>query len=123
MKGLSLLLLLSMASVASYSKASDISSTDGLLEMCRSNGAGVDYGYCLGFISGTAAVMEQVGLGASGDFRKMMGMCVSMPYPTGNAEVAAFISWAEKNPQWWSKPSAIGVMFAPANTWPCVGQR
>jgi hypothetical protein len=31
------------------------------------------YSSCLGFISGTAAVMEQVGPGASGTFRGAMG--------------------------------------------------
>lgn len=121
MKILSLLLLLSMASIGSRAQASDMSSTDGLLEMCRSNGA--DYGYCLGFISGTAAVMEQVGLGTNGDFRSAMGMCVSMPYPTANAEVQAFINYVLKNSQFGGKPSAVGVMLALANNWPCTGQR
>jgi len=86
--------------------------------MCQSSGA--DYAYCLGFVSGQAAVMEQVGVGGSGDFRGAMGMCVSMPYPAANAEVAAFISWAQRNPQFWSKPSAVGVILALAATWPCA---
>jgi hypothetical protein len=89
------------------------------LAMCKSSGDG--YSYCLGFISGTAAVMEQVGLGTSGNFRGAMGMCVSMPYPTGNVEVAAFIRWAEANSQLWDKPSAVGVMVALSVTWPCAG--
>lgn len=121
MKALSLLLFFSVVSVGSHAQASDFSSTDGLLEMCRSNGA--DYGYCLGFISGTAAVMEQIGLGASGDFRGAMGMCVPRPYPTANAEVQAFVNWAQRNTQQWGQPSAVGVMMALANTWPCAGQR
>jgi hypothetical protein len=65
--------------------------------MCQSSGT--DYAYCLGFVSGHAAVMEQVGVGAQGDFRGAMGMCVSMPYPTANAEVAAFVNWAQRNQQ------------------------
>ena len=121
MKALSLLLFFSVVSVGSHAQASDISSTEGLLEMCRSNGA--DYGYCLGFISGTAAVMEQVSLGTSGQFRGAMGMCVSMPYPSPNAEVQAFVNWAQRNPQLGGKPSAVGVMMALANTWPCAEQR
>jgi hypothetical protein len=74
----------------------------------------------VGFISGTVAVMEQVGLGTSGNFRGAMGMCVSMPDPTGNAEVGAFINWAEKNPQFREKPSAVGVMLALSSAWPCT---
>lgn len=89
--------------------------------MCRSNGA--DFGYCLGFVSGMAAVMEQVGIGTTGDFRGAMGMCASMPYPTANAEVQAFVAWAQQNPQLLGKPGAVGVTMALANTWPCAGQR
>jgi hypothetical protein len=99
-------------------QASDLSTTGGLLGMCQSSGT--DYAYCLGFVSGHAAVMEQVGVGASGDFRGAMGMCVSMPYPTANAEVAAFVNWAQRNQQLWGKPSAVGVMLALAGAWPCA---
>ncbi len=121
MKGLCLLVILSMAFVASHAKANDLNSTEGMLAMCKSNGPGHEY--CLGFISGTAAMMEQVGIGTSGQFRGAFGMCVSMPYPTGNAEVAAFISWAERNPQQWATPSAVGVMTALADAWRCAEQR
>ena len=121
MKGLRLLAILSVAFVVPHAEANDLNSTEGLLAMCKSNGAG--YSYCLGFISGTAAVMEQVGLGTSGAFRGAFGMCVSMPYPTGNAEVAAFIIWAEKNPQQWATPSAVGVMTALAGAWRCAAQK
>lgn len=117
-KGLGLFAILAGALVGLRANAGDLNSTEGMLAMCKSNGDG--YSYCLGYISGTAAVMEQIGIGASGDFRGAMGMCVSMPYPTGNAEVAAFISWAEKNPQFRDKPSAVGTMLALASAWPCT---
>ena len=68
-------------------------------------------------------MMEQVGLGTSGQFRGAFGMCVSMPYPTGDAEVAAFITWADRNPQEWATPSAVGVMTALAEAWRCAEQR
>jgi hypothetical protein len=121
MKALSLLLLFSMVSVGSHAQASDPNSTERMLEMCRSPGEG--YGYCAGFISGTAMVMEAVGVSTSGEFRGAFGMCVSTPYPSGNAEVAAFISWAQRNPQFGGMPSANGVMTALAITWPCAEQR
>jgi hypothetical protein len=89
-KGLCLLAPLSFTLLTSPADAGDLNSTEGLLAMCKSSGEG--YSYCLGYISGTAAVMEQVGLNTSGRFHAMMGMCVSVPYPSGNAEVAAFIS-------------------------------
>ncbi len=117
-KRLVALMLFTSGLVGLGTHASDLNSTEAMLTMCKSTGDG--YSYCLGFISGTAAVMEQVGLGTSGDFRGAMGMCVSMPYPTGNAEVAAFINWAEKNPQFREKPSAVGAMLALAAAWPCT---
>jgi hypothetical protein len=117
-KGLAVLALVACGFVALRANAADLNSTEGMLAMCKSNGEGSNY--CLGFISGTAAVMEQVGLGTSGNFRGSMGMCVAMPYPTGNAEVAAFIRWAEKNTQFWDKPSAIGVILALSAAWPCA---
>ncbi len=117
-KGLVVLTLVACGLVGLRANAADLNSTEGMLAMCKSNGDG--YNYCLGFISGTAAVMEQVGLGTSGTFRGAMGMCVAMPYPTGNTEVAAFIRWAEKNSQFWDKPSAVGVMLALSAAWPCA---
>lgn len=117
-KGLALLMLMACGFVGLRANATDLNSTEGMLAMCKSSGDG--YSYCLGFISGTAAVMEQVGLGTTGNFRGAMGMCVSMPYPTGNAEVAAFVRWAEKNSEFWDKPSAIGVVLALSAAWPCA---
>lgn len=90
--------------------------------MCKSDNTPGAYGYCLGFVSGMAAVMEQVGLGTSGTFRGAMGLCARAPYPTGNAEVLAFVRWAQQNPQQWSQPSAVGVMTALAATWRCPEQ-
>jgi hypothetical protein len=117
-KGFAVLMLLTSGLVGLRASAADLNSTGGMLAMCKSGGDG--YSYCLGFISGTAAVMEQVGLGTTGNFRGAMGMCVSLPYPTGNAEVAAFIRWAEANSQLWGKPSAVGVLVALSATWPCA---
>ncbi len=118
-KGLAVLALMATSLVGLRANAADLNSTGGMLAMCKSTGDA--YSYCLGYVSGTAAVMEQVGLGATGNFRGAMGMCVSMPYPTGNAEVAAFIRWAEANTQLWDKPSAVGIMVALSATWPCAG--
>jgi hypothetical protein len=120
MRRLVALSILSMAS-AVPARAADIGSTDGLLGMCKSTGAA--YGYCLGLISGMAAVMEQVGLNTSGQFRSRMGMCVSAPYPSANAEVQVFINWAQQNPKFLGTPGAVGVTIALANAWPCGGQR
>jgi hypothetical protein len=121
MKELCLLMIILVAFVAPLANAFDLNSTEGMLAMCKSNGPGHEY--CLGFISGTAGMMEQVGLGTSGQFRGAFGMCVSMPYPTGDAEVAAFITWADRNPQEWATPSAVGVMTALAEAWRCAEQR
>lgn len=115
--GLCALAFLFFASMTPRANAGDLDSTGALLSMCKSNGDG--RAYCLGYISGTAAVMEQVALSTSGQFHAMMGMCVSAPYPSGNAEVAAFISWAEQNQQLWNQPSAVGVMLALDSTWHC----
>lgn len=120
LKGLGILMLLSMASAAYAAQSTDLGSTESLLSMCQPQGS--DYGYCLGFISGMAAVMEQVGIGATGDFRGAMGMCPSKPYPTADAEVEAFIAWAQRNPQFGNKPSVVGVTIALDSTWPCEGQ-
>lgn len=120
MKASSLLLLVSMLSAGPYAYANDISSTTGLVAMCSSDGA--DYGYCLGFVSGSAAVMEQIGRGGSGDFRVSMGMCVSAPYPSAQAEVQAFVTWAKKHPEAADYPNAVGVILALADRWPCAGQ-
>jgi hypothetical protein len=117
-KGFAVLMLVTSGLVGLRASAADLTSTGGLLAMCKSSGDA--YSYCVGFISGTAAVMEQVGLGTTGNFRGAMGMCVSVPFPTGNAEVAAFIRWAEANSQLWDKPSAVGVLVALSATWPCA---
>jgi hypothetical protein len=121
MKPIGYLIIASLLALALRANASDGPSTEAMLAMCKSNGEG--YGYCLGFVTGAALLMEQVGLGTSGQFRGAFGMCVSSPYPTGNAEVAAFINWAERNPQERAMPSANGVMTALSEAWRCAEQR
>ena len=122
MKGLTLLVLLSMISGSSNAQTPDLTTTEAMLAMCKSNQADNYFGLCLGFVSGVAGVMEQVGLNANGVFRGAMGMCVSAPYPSANAEVEAFAKWGQKNRQMWGQPSIVGVMTALASTWRCSEQ-
>jgi len=119
MKALNSFLLCSLVSAGSHAQASDPNSTNRMLELCTGEG----YPYCAGFISGTAIVMEQVGISASGPFRGAFGMCVSTPYPSGIDEVQAFVNWAQRHPQFGEMPMANGVMTALASSWPCAEQR
>ena len=100
-------------------QATEAPNVEILLGMCKSSEASTDHWYCVGFIMGIADMMEQVGIQQKGQFQLLFGMCVSKPFPDGNAEVQAFINWAEKSPKEWGKNYMFGVVAAMSQTWPC----
>lgn len=112
-------LALSAASTQSQ-PASAVSPTsiEFLLQACKSPDLG-SHAYCLGQINGAAAVMELVGLRATGTVRQQLGMCVATPFPSGDAEVQAFVNWANANPPLWGQNAAAGIMMALTTSWPC----
>ena len=113
-------LLLPCSVTSAQNQQQDITNTESLLRMCRSSHDDGNYGFCLGFVSGIADMMEAVGLQGKGDFKKTYGMCVTAPFPSANAEVQAFINWAEKNPKTWEQSNTVGVILSLAATWPCT---
>ncbi len=118
---ISLLAVCCTSSSVAQIQQQDVTSTESLLQMCRvTNNNSPDRGYCMGFVTGMANMMEAIGLQGTGDFKKMYGMCVSAPFPSGNAEIQAFINWAEKNPKQWGQSNVVGVILALASTWPCT---
>jgi hypothetical protein len=106
-------------SMPSQAQTPDVSNIEFLLRACKSSEGSAEHTFCLGFVSGIADMMEQVGLQGAGRFKPTWGMCVSKPFPTGNAEVQAFVNWAERNPKEWGRDYMIGVVVALRETWPC----
>lgn len=98
----------------------DIKNVEHLLAWCKQPEASAEHAFCVGFVDGTADMMGMVAVNTHGDFRMHYGMCSSNPYPSVNAEVQAFILWAEKNPKVWGMPNEVGVILALADTWPCT---
>lgn len=114
----SILITSSPAPAQSQSDAISPTSVEFLLRACKSSDFG-NHAYCLGEITGEAAVMEQVGLSATGALRQRLGMCVAAPFPSGDAEVQAFVNWANANPPLWGQNAAAGVVVALSMGWPC----
>ena len=116
-----LILMLASTSPTKGDQQADPRNTAHLLRWCKEPETSSDYAYCVGYVSGMADVMGLIGVGASKDFKRY-GMCASEPYPSANAEVQAFINWAEKKPTEWATSAQVGVLLALQETWPCLAK-
>jgi len=71
-----------------------------LLEVCQWPNNG---GACFGYLAGVDEAAD--------------GLCV--PSVTRAALRQVFLNWAERNPQKWGDPAAIGVWLSIKEAWPC----
>jgi len=93
---------------------------EAFLGMCKQPENHGDRAYCVGYFTGMAQMMEQIGVRGSGEFRHLYGMCIPQgPAPSGNALARAFIVWAEQHPKGWSLQYQMGGLLALTYTWPC----
>jgi hypothetical protein len=99
-----------------------------LYDWCKQPRDSVNFGYCLGFISGVGQMLLEIGP-SSGlptpptwwmppTIERRYGMCKENKVTFG-AMVQAFLNWAEQNPRQWEKPALFGVAVALSLTWPC----
>lgn len=100
----------------------DLTNTEHLLKWCKQPEASANHAYCVGFIQGVGNMMTMVGASAQGDLRVRWGMCYPDPAPTTNAEIQAFINWAEKWPKYWGELNLTTVVVALSQTWPCTAE-
>lgn len=117
-----LILMFAATSPTKGDQQSDPRNTEHLLRWCKEPETSFDHAYCAGYVSGMADVMGLIGVGATKDFKLHFGMCTSEPYPSANAEVQAFINWAEKHPTEWGTSAQVSVLLALQETWPCLAK-
>jgi hypothetical protein len=88
-----------------------------LYSQCKGKLGSADSLFCIGFISGIGDLMLVNGLGVKPfDNAKYESSCGR---PSYGAQVQAFVNWAEKHPDLWDGPRAIGVVEALRESWPC----
>lgn len=121
--GLVIAVLVLTATTPTKGDDQDLRSTETLLGFCKQQLAFPGHSFCLGYVSGIAGMMEEFSVKTTGAVRQRYGMCVSSPYPSANAEVQAFINWAEKNPRAWGLDMQAGVILALSDTWPCAATK
>jgi hypothetical protein len=112
--------LVSSSAVLSQPQQDTVSSAniELLLKSCKSTYV-EPRSLCFGIVIGSALVMKLVGLTASGAERQRFGMCWKGPEPSNDAEIQAFINWANANPQMWGQDGSAGVVITLTTTWPC----
>jgi hypothetical protein len=87
-----------------------------LHEMCKLPPGETKAAICLGFISGVAEMMRLMSFSRYKEVRGAFGQCSEASY---GAAMQAFMNWADKHPERWSKPMVVGVIEALNETWPC----
>jgi hypothetical protein len=92
-----------------------------ILELCEQPNGSPAKTQCFGLIVGvaqTSALIEMM-LVAKTDPVSDLIACHNSVAPTSGAEAQAFVNWAKRHPEHWSRPAAVGVIAALRQTWPC----
>jgi len=71
--------------------------------------------FCIGYIAG---VFETMTVTSARTRDPVTGLCADSQVTYGAAQ-QAFINWAAKHPELWSKEWYLGVVLALQATWPC----
>jgi hypothetical protein len=91
-----------------------------LYDDCKQEGSGAGTAFfCLGYIGGVADTMNLLEVKPKdGAARNPNAMCAGGRYTYG-ATRQAFMNWAPKHPELWTKYMLVGVVLALQETWPC----
>lgn len=92
----------------------DLKTVQALYQQCKMPLGTTERSECLIDVSAIADIVVEIG--DSGAKEKHAFAC---NIPSYGAAIQAFINWAERNPQSWGLPPALGTMIAITEAWPC----
>ena len=92
----------------------DLKTVQALYQQCKMPLGTRERSECLIYVSAIADIAVEIG--DSGEKEKHAFAC---NIPSYGAATQAFMNWAERNPQSWGLPPALGVMIAITQSWPC----
>lgn len=101
-------------------------SIQNLYTACKAPGYQPEAMECLVYIAGIMGLMSSVGevlpRVTTPESRAALWPLAICNHGTYGAAKQAFLNWAEKHPEWWQNPPALGVQIAVRDLWPCTSK-